>query len=241
MIPTQVIEEADKIKAYLKDLWIDACKIEDQNLMLQAFIHKSFAKDFKRYVPDNERLEFVGDAVLWAIIAEFLYINFPDLPESQLTLYKINLIKEETLAQAARQINLWEYIFLGHWEEKTWGRNKDTILADSFEALVWFLWIALWYQQTKDFISNYLYTKFIDIIRSRPTKPYKNLLQEKVQKLYKTIPEYKDYEWEKDEKWNVLVYKSEVYILGEKKWEWYWPNKKKAQEEAAKQAYENWS
>jgi ribonuclease-3 len=73
--------------------------------MLQAFIHKSFAKDFpKANIPHNERLEFVGDAVLGGIVAELLYKDHPDLEESQLTLYKIALVKEDTLADIARKI-----------------------------------------------------------------------------------------------------------------------------------------
>jgi len=88
-------------------------------------------------------------------------------------------------------------------------------------------------------VKEYVYSKLNELI-SKPIKSYKSLLQEKVQKLYKIVPEYKDYEWEKDEKWNVIIYKSEVYILGEKKGEGYWPNKKKAQEEAAKMAYIGW-
>lgn len=239
MLPRQVVEEKDKIIKYLNNLGLDIKKIKDEDLMLIAFIHKSFSKDFKKELPDNERLEFLWDAVLGALIAELLFKKFPNLEESQLTLYKINLVREETLAEVARNIDLWKYIFLGHWEEKMWWRNKDTILADSLEALVGYIWLDLWVEEARKFVKKYIYS-FIDKIKNKPVKPYKNLLQEKVQKLYKNLPEYKDYEWEKDDKWNVLVYKSEVYILWEKKWEGFGPNKKKAQEEAAKMAYENW-
>ena len=143
------------------------------------------------------------------------------------------------LADIARQIWLWQKIFLWHWEEKTGGRNKNTILADSLESLIGYIYLDLWLDETRKFVRKYVYSK-LDEVRSKPIKSYKSLLQEKVQKLYKVVPEYKDYEWEKDAKWNVITYKSEVYVLGEKKWEWYWPNKKKAQEEAAKMAYTSW-
>jgi ribonuclease-3 len=156
-----------------------------------------------------------------------------------LTLYKIVLIKEETLANIARQIWLWDKIFLWHWEEKTGGRDKDTILADSLESLIGYIYLDLWLDETRKFVKKYVYSKLNELI-SKQIKSYKSLLQEKVQKLYKIVPEYKNYEWEKDEKWNIITYKSEVYILGEKKWEGYWPNKKKAQEEAAKMAYTSW-
>ncbi len=241
MFPKEVIEKKEILRNYLKDLWIDVTKVKDEDLMLQAFIHKSFAKDFpKKRIPHNERLEFVWDAVLWWIIAELLYKDHPDLEESQLTLYKIALVKEETLADVARNINLGDVIFLWRGEEKTWWRDKDTILADSLEALIGYLFLDLWAEEAESFVKKYIYS-MLDEIKKRPIKPYKSLLQEKVQKLYKVVPEYKDYEWEKDEKWNVILYKSEVFVLGEKKGEWFWPNKKKAQEEAAKNAYENWS
>ncbi len=239
MLPKEVIDKKDEIVEYLGKLELNINKIRDTELMLTAFIHKSFSKDFKQNVPNNERLEFLWDAVLGALVAELLFKDFENLEESLLTLYKINLVKEETLAKVARNIDLWNVIFLWRWEEKTWGRDKDTILADSLEALVGYIWLDLGYDEAKKFVKKFIYS-MIDEIKNQPVKPYKNLLQEKVQKLYKIVPEYKDYEWEKDEKWNVIVYKSEVYVLGEKKWEGFGPNKKKAQEEAAKMAYENW-
>jgi dsRNA-specific ribonuclease len=86
------------------------------------------------------------------------------------------------------------------------------------EALIGYLFLDLGPEEAEKFVRKYVYS-MLDEVKKKPIKPYKSLLQEKVQKLYKVVPEYKDYEWEKDEKGNVITYKSEVYVLGEKKGE----------------------
>jgi ribonuclease-3 len=104
-----------------------------------AFIHKSYAADFKQEVVHNERLEFLGDAILGSVIAKQLYIDYPNAAESQLTLYKIALVREEHLAKIAKHIGLDQQLLLGNGEEKMGGRQKDVILADGLEALIGFL------------------------------------------------------------------------------------------------------
>jgi len=143
------------------------------------------------------------------------------------------------LAQVAKNIWLDRMIFIWHWEEKTGWREKSTILADSFEAFVWYLYIDMWEEVVYNFIKKVLFEPYVDKIDVQSLKSKKSQLQEYVQKNFKIVPEYKDYEYEKDNKWNILIFKSEVYVNWEKWWEWYWSNKKKAQEEAAAQALQN--
>jgi ribonuclease-3 len=110
---------------------------------LQTFIHKSFAADYKDIIYHNERLEFVGDGILGAVINKLLFLDHPEMPESELTLYKIALVREEILAEVARDIKLDEMLFISKGEEKTQGRKKDSILSDGVEALIGFLYIEL--------------------------------------------------------------------------------------------------
>lgn len=236
--PQQVLQKKDELFTYVKELWIDIDQVKDQNLLMQAFVHKSFAADFKKIWLHNERLEFLWDSVLWAAICKFLFTDYPDMPESEMTLYKIALVREETLAQVARQIKLWDYVLISRWEEKMQWRDKDSILSDALESLIWYISIDLWYKQAEKFVQKYVYSMFDQIDKS-PVQSYKTMAQEFIQKRYKQIPQYKDTEHDLDEKWNVWTYKSELYISDQKKSQGFGPNKKKAQEDAAKNFYQN--
>lgn len=237
MIPSFVYQKKSEIINYVQSIWLDISQIKDYDMLLQSFIHKSFAADFKNIADHNERLEFLWDWILWAIVNKILFLNHPEMSESDLTLYKIALVKEETLAEAAREIGLDKYVFISKWEERSAGRKKDVILADCFEALIWYMFLDLWLSQTEKFISTYLYCK-MDRISTNPVKSYKTLIQEFVQKEHKIIPEYMDTENKKDDKWNTLEYKSQILVLWKKKSQWFGTNKKKAQEAAAKSFYE---
>jgi ribonuclease III len=104
MLPKEVIEKKESIKNFLENLAIPIEKIQDETMMLQAFVHKSFAADFKQILSHNERLEFLGDGVLSSITNKLLFINYPEYSESDLTLYKIALVREENLAEVAKEI-----------------------------------------------------------------------------------------------------------------------------------------
>lgn len=233
----QVIKKKPDIVAYLKSLWIPTKQIQNEELLMLAFVHKSYAADYKDVFTHNERLEFVGDGVLGAVINKLLFINHQEMAESDLTLYKIALVREEILAEIAKDIQLNEIVFISKWEEKSQGRQKDSILSDALEALIWYLYIDLGIDVTEQFIKTYIYTK-LEQIEKNPVKSYKTMIQEIVQKEHKIVPEYKDIEHIIDEKGNVTEYKSEIYIVGKKISEWFGSNKKKAQEEAAKKCYE---
>jgi ribonuclease III len=104
--------------------------------LLLAFVHKSYAADYKDIITHNERLEFVGDGILGAVINKLLFLNHPEMAESDLTLYKIALVREEILAEIAKDIQLNEIVFISKGEEKMQGRQKDSILSDALEALI---------------------------------------------------------------------------------------------------------
>lgn len=233
MLNKEILDNLSKIKEYIKSLWFDINKIKNEELLLTAFIHKSYSADYKNEIYQNERLEFLWDSVLGNIIAKNLYLDFPYYQESNLTLYKISLVRECQLAQVAKEIELGSMLFLGKWENSSWGRSKDSILCDWLEALIWYIYIDMGIDVVENFINKYIYTKVKNISKST-IKSSKSILQEKIQKKLKIIPEYIDIEHELDDKKNVLIYKSEIFINWEKKAEWYWKNKKSAQEDAAK-------
>jgi len=238
MLNKKVLEQKEKIYSYINELWLDPSKIKNEGLLLQAFVHKSFAADFKKILWHNERLEFVWDWVLWAIVCKLLFQKHPKMDESEMTLYKIALVREGNLAQVARNINLDKHILVSRWEEKTQWRKKDAILADALEALIWFVFLDFGYAQAEVFVEKNVYTMY-NKISKKPIQSYKTMVQEHLQKLYKELPSYKDIEHEIDSKWNVLTYKAEIYVLWVKKAEWFGTNKKKAQEDAAQNFYES--
>ena len=233
----QVLKKKKDIISYVKSLWIPTDAIQNEELLLLAFVHKSYAADYKDVFTHNERLEFVGDGILGAVINKLLFVNHQKMAESDLTLYKIALVREEILAEIAKDIKLNEMIFISKWEEKMQGRQKDSILSDALEALIGYFYIDLGIDITEQFIKQHMYSK-LEEIEKNPVKSYKTMIQEIVQKEHKVVPEYKDIEHMVDEKGNVTEYKSEIYIIGKKISEWFGSNKKKAQEEAAKKCYE---
>lgn len=236
MLTDEVLAKKQDIKNYLENIWVDVSQIKNENLMLEAFVHKSYAADYTKPISHNERLEFLWDGILWAIVSKLLFLDFPQMEESKLTLYKIALVRLETLTEVSIDLYLNSMLFLWKWEERSGGRTKSVILWDAVEALIGYIYIDLWVQEVENFIKKYIYSK-MDRIKDLNVRSYKSLLQEYIQKNYKELPIYKDFEYEKDDKWNVMMYKSEVYLMGEKKWEGFGSNKKKSQEEAAKNAY----
>jgi len=103
-IPKEVQQQQQELVQYLVSLGIEEKKIKNTDLLLTAFIHKSYAADFKEISAHNERLEFVGDGILGGVVTKLLFLNNPEMEESEMTLYKIALVREETLAEIAKEI-----------------------------------------------------------------------------------------------------------------------------------------
>lgn len=236
MLPEEVVKAEPKIISFLKWLNVDIINKKDEHLLLQTFIHKSYAADFKEILDNNERLEFLWDGILWALICKLLFINNKDMSEGEMSLYKIALVREEILAEIALDIKLDTIIFISKWEEKTGGREKKSILSDCLEALIWYIYIDLGIEEVEKFIINYVYIKK-DKVSKKPIKSYKSMVQEITQKDYKELPEYQDFEQKGNKKWKTAGYRTEIYVLGKKMAEGIGDNKKSAQEEAAKNYY----
>ena len=169
-------------------------------------------------------------------MADNLYHEKNIMQEDMMSLYKISLVNEKILAQVAREINAWDYIFLWLWELNSDWKNKDSVLSDFIEAFIAYLYLDLWEQVAKEFIDKRIYSKFSEIKNNGSVKSPKSILQEYIQRKYKIIPTYKDFEEEVDEKWNTLLYRTEVYVDGKFLAEWSWVNKKTFQANAATNA-----
>lgn len=227
-------EHTTQRKGFLE--WLGVPVRSKDKLFLIAFIHKSFAADYKEIIPHNERLEFVGDAILWSVISKQLFLDFPEYEESTLTLYKISLVKEETLAIIAKNIWLGKHILISTGEQRNKWHEKASILSDWLEALIGYIYLSLGYEEAEKFIVKYVYS-YIANIPQASIQSYKTLLQEYIQKEDKETPIYKDSLLSHETKWNKTIFASEVLRGGEVVGYGEWQNKKQAQEAAAENAY----
>lgn len=151
----------------------------DEKLLRQALTHSSFAneKHLKKH-SDNERLEFLGDAVLEIISSEFLYKEYPDKPEGELTKLRASIVCEPTLALCTKDIALGEYLLLGKGEDQTGGRGRKSILSDALEAVIGAIYLDGGFANAKEFIHKYILT---DIEHKQLFYDSKTILQEIVQ------------------------------------------------------------
>lgn len=236
-LPGEVHDALPRLQNFLTSLWLPQEKIQDFDLFLCAFVHKSYASDFKEVYDHNERLEFVGDSMLGSVIAKKLFLDFSSMQESTMTLYKIALVREETLCTVAKKIGLPQQLFISKGEERNGGREKASITSDAMEALIGYLALDMWYEVMENFVLKVVYPEIKEIAKT-PVKSYKTMAQESIQKIYKQLPVYKDSEEKIDDKGNVLLFRSEIIAEEKVLATGFWTNKKKAQEDAAKNYYE---
>ena len=156
------------------------CTFRDTELLQKAVTHTSYANEKNAgHAGSNERLEFLGDAVLELITSEFLWETYPDLPEGDLTRLRASLVCEPTLAMDAREIGLPSYLLLGKGEELTGGRQRDSIVSDALEALIGAIYLNGGLEAARSFV---LRTVLNDIEHKRLFSDSKTILQEKLQK-----------------------------------------------------------
>lgn len=159
-------------------------RFDDSALLDQALTHRSAAN------LNNERLEFLGDSVLGFIVSEQLWRTFPDANEGQLSRLRARLVKRDTLASIARELDLGSYLKLGAGELRSGGHSRDSILADSLEALIAAVYLDSGIQQARDMVLN-LYRKRIEELSPETQgKDPKTRLQEYLQARQKSLPSY---------------------------------------------------
>lgn len=165
-------------------------KFKDYHLLRNAFVHRSYLNEHRdSQYESNERLEFLGDAVLELVVTEYLYSNYPN-PEGELTNWRSALVKGEMLAKIATELKLGEYLFLSHGEEKSGGRTKDYLLANTFESLIGVIYLELGYEMAKGFITRFLLVHLEDILVKGEHIDAKSRLQEIAQEKVGDTPSY---------------------------------------------------
>ena len=132
----------------------------DPSLLSEALSHSSYANEKRLKGGYNERIEFLGDAVLELVTSEFLYNNYPKMPEGEMTKTRASIVCEPTLALCAAEFSLGKYLYLGHGEEMSGGRERASIVSDAMEALIGALYLDAGYEVTRGFVVN----SFKDII-----------------------------------------------------------------------------
>ncbi len=208
---------------------------KDKELLLEAITHRSFCHEYpgqsRRY---NERIEFLGDAVLGLVITETLYIDNPHLEESQMSKFKSYLVSGRILAQIASTINLGEFLYIGKGEESSGGRNKISILANTLEAIFGAVFLDSDYNSAKSVVLQ-LYTPIIEkVLKEGILDDFKTELQEISQMMFNRLPQYKLLNESGNDHNKTFVY--EVYLNGKKYGEGKGKNKKSAQRNAARTA-----
>ena len=209
----------------------------DQSLLEQAFIHPSYLNENPDFaLPSNERLEFLGDAILGFIVAEELYSESPELPEGELTTIRASLVCRQTLAKVASSLKLGHWLLLGQGEEISGGRERGSNLANATEALIGAIYLDQGLCKVKEFILSHLKPFLEKTKRGEISPNYKALLQELVQATKFSPPTYHVIEAtgpDHDRQFTVeVLIEDKIFAQGIGK------NKKAAEVEAAHSAWE---
>jgi ribonuclease-3 len=175
-----------RLRQIARKLQVD---ISDYACLQQALTHRSYLGEAAE-VTSNERLEFLGDAVLGLVVCEYLYTKYGDRTEGELAKAKAVAVSEPVLADAAKQLGLDEMILMSSGEEASGGRERLSILSDSFEALVALVYLDAGLEAARQFCLRALESILIDIERQEHIRDYKSLLQEMTQGLHKKAPKY---------------------------------------------------
>ena len=167
-------------------------KFEDQSLIETAFTHRSYLNEHRSYTnPSNERLEFLGDAVLQLLASEFLYDNYSQSQEGELTSYRAALVRTESLAESAATLGFGEHLLLSQGEDASGGREGPHILANTFESVLGAIYLETDLETCRSFLERTLFPKIEGIIETKTFKDHKSLLQEVTQEKYGQTPTYK--------------------------------------------------
>ncbi len=166
-------------------------KFKEKSLLRHSLIHRSYVNETGNgKMNDNERLEYLGDSVLALVVNEYIYNRFYDYPEGDLAKIKSAVVSETTLAKIAREINLGSFLVMGKGEEQSGGRDRTSILANSFEALIGAVYLDSGLKCVRKFILSFLRKEIERIDNMSYLRDPKTTLQEYVQKKYKERPVY---------------------------------------------------
>lgn len=164
----------------------------DKNILTQAFIHRSYINENpKSGLEHNERLEFLGDAVIELVVTDYLYRHYPTHHEGDLTAYRSSLVNAVIMGEVASALNMNDYLLLSKGERKDTGRARQTILANTYESFVGALYLDQGYVACDTFVTTTLLSRLEDIIKNKSWKDAKSQIQEEAQERLGVTPSYK--------------------------------------------------
>lgn len=214
-------------------------KFKNKNLLKTAFVHRSFLNENKTVKEHNERLEFLGDAVLELVVTEYLYKNYPN-PEGDLTNWRSALVKTESISEAAQNLGFEDFLMMSRGEAGGTGRSRQLILANCFEAVIGAIYMDQGFSAAEEFITQNVTTKLPRIIKEKLYIDPKSHFQELAQERESLTPRYEVVSEEgpdHNKKFTVAV------LVGQKEWgRGIGTSKQLAQQAAAQDAlkeYEN--
>ena len=170
------IEDLDAIESALGVTFIN------RELLMLALTHQSYINEHPDELPvSNERLEFLGDSIVGMIVANLLYVGAPDLPEGDLTVRRSQVVRRETLASVSKSIGLGDWLVMGKGEAAAGGNERNSNLADSFEAVAGAVFVDQGYEHAYSFVNQWLGPYVDEVLRTETRKDPKSLLQEYLQ------------------------------------------------------------
>lgn len=213
-------------------------QFKNKDLLHLAFIHRSFLNENQKATESNERLEFLGDAILEFIVSKHLFDQFKKGDEGHLTALRAKLVNTISLAETARELEIGDMLYLSKGEEKSGGRTNSSILADTIEALIGAIFIDQGIGKAEEFIHNFILKKIPDVVKTSLKDP-KSLLQEFVQANGYRAPVYKVVKEEGPD--HAKQFTIEVLIEGKPYAQATGPNKQIATQKAAERAVNIWT
>jgi ribonuclease-3 len=183
----KIIRRKKMSKELAKKLGI---QFNEDSLLERALTHRSYLNENRTVENSNERLEFLGDAVLELIVSEYLYSRYPNREEGDLTSFRSAIVRTESLAEASRELDYGKYLRMAKGEEESGGREKDYILANTFEAVLGAIYIDQGFNTCKELINRVLISKIDNIVKNRLDIDNKTKIQELAQAKFKMTPTY---------------------------------------------------
>jgi ribonuclease-3 len=209
-------------------------EFENKSLLMTAFTHRSFLNENPSANVHNERLEYLGDAVLEFLVSKFLYKNYKERDEGDLTSFRAAIVRTEALAQTAAELNYGNFLRMSKGEERTGGREKDYLLANTFEAVLGAIYLDQGLEITEDFLERVHFPKISKIVENRSDIDPKTKFQEIAQEKFKITPEYELVSETGPDHSKTFV--MAVYLGSKKYGQGEGPSKQKAEEAAAERA-----
>jgi ribonuclease III len=186
-VSDRFLRDHERVEALQRDL---GAPFMDTTLLREALTHRSYLNEINQAWPSNERMEFLGDAVLGLITTDYLFHRFPELGEGELTNLRSALVRTETLARFAGEVDLGQYLFLGRGEEMSQGRRRPAGLACAFEALLGAIYLDRGTEVAREFALRFIEPELEAVLRGRLHKNPKSVLQELVQARMQQTPSY---------------------------------------------------